>query len=412
MIWSVVNLVVATVVGIITARMLGASARGTLAIMLSSVGLATLIGALGTNVAVRRRLPRGETTVRSYIRVSAVLFTIYIVLIAGALLALGRWVDPSLTESMVALALIAYAAAFFWSNQLFDLLNAVGAMPLSAATNAAGTSICLGCLSITAWIGMGFTAVVLSYAISVTCQIGIAYWFLKSRLPGNVPDATRPGIVRDGVRLLGLNLGQALAYRVDTLLIGVLSSTFMAGIYAVAMAPAGILRLPATAVGQVMLHDVATGLVNSRRVWLRIAQIEIVIAVCAGGGWLLAEPAILLIYGSEYAQAAGVLRVLLLAELALAPFLVLSRALVGVGGTWSASSGGIAGAIALAALGVALIPPYGAYGGAWASVGAYSLMSIVSGLQFLRLTRSRDVDEVAAPTASQAWGQGRRSTNR
>lgn len=385
--WSISNLLVATVIGIVTARTLGASARGTLAVMLSTVGLATLVGTLGTNVAIRRRLPRGETTVGGYLKTTAVLFVIYITLVGAVLLTLGRSVDEELMDPLVVATFIAYASAFFWSNQLFDLLNAVGAVPLSAATNAAGTLVCLASLSITLWLGGGFSAVVLSYAISVVCQIGMASWFLRSRLPEAKPGVSRPGLVQDGLRLLGLNLGQALAYRADTLLIGALSSTYMAGIYAVALAPAGIMRLPATAVGQVMLHDMAMGSVGVRRVWMRIVQIEVAMVFCAAVGWLLADYAILIMYGSEYAQAAGVLRVLLVAELALAPFLVLSRAVVGVGGTWSASSAGIAGAFALTALAIVLIPSYGAYGGAWASVGAYGLMSAVSGLQFVRLTR-------------------------
>lgn len=388
--WSVANVIIATVIGVITARLLGASLRGTLAIVLSVAGLATLVGTLGTNVAIRRKLPRGEASVRGYLLVSAILFAPYVVLVAALLVTLSIVIDPLLAHPPVVAAFIVYAAAFFWSNQLLDLLNAVGAVPLSAATNASGTLICLVGLWVAAATGGGFTAVLAAYAFSVCGQIIVAILFLRPRIPRVSSARDQGGMVRDGVRLLGLNLGQALAYRADTLLIGALSSTYMAGIYAVAVAPAGLLRLPSTATGQVILHDSASGRANARGVWRRIGQIELALLVCAGAGWLLADPAVLLLFGTQYAEAAGVLRILLIAELALAPFLVLSRALVGVGGTWSASIPGISGAVLLVLLGVVLIPTHGAYGGAWASVAAYSLMSVIAGERFRRATRAKE----------------------
>lgn len=56
-IWAMVSVACSLLSGIATARMPGPSDRGTLAVTLTVVGLLTLIGALGSNVAFRMLLP-------------------------------------------------------------------------------------------------------------------------------------------------------------------------------------------------------------------------------------------------------------------------------------------------------------------------------------------------------------------
>jgi O-antigen/teichoic acid export membrane protein len=182
-------------------------------------------------------------------------------------------------------------------------------------------------------------------------------------------------LLKDGSRLLGLNLGQSLAYRADTVMLSALSSQHQVGLYAVAVTPASILRLPSTAVGQVAFHQAAAGDAGLRQILARLAKLTGILIPLAVCGWLLADWVIPFMYGAEYRDAVGAFRILLVAEIALAPFLVLSRTMAGSGNTWGASAAGLMGVAALVTSGAVLIPGQGAEGAAWASVIAYSAMS-------------------------------------
>lgn len=398
--WSFTNVALATVVGVLTARMLGVDLRGVLGIFVSVAGLAVLVGTLGTNVAIRRLLPRNEVGPKQYIRVSALLFVCHLVLLYAIVWGLSVWVDATFAEPFVAAAFLAYGGAYFWSNQLLDLMNASGLMSRSAATNAFGTAVCVAALVVAALSGAGFEGIVLCYFVSMVGQIGIGLFILRHSFERESKPGGGGRLLRLGPKLLGLNLGQAIAYRADTALIGALGSASAAGIYAVATTPASVLTMPATALSQVMMHDVAAGKVSFRGVVRRVLLMMAGLAVLVLVGWALADLLIGILYGAAFAEAAGVLRVLLLAQLLLVPFIVLSRVVVACGATWSASVPGIVGAVALIFIGVLLIPDLGAFGGAWASVCAYSMMSIVSFFQAYRrrekLVRPRSEDDGAA----------------
>lgn len=386
--WSFGNVALATLVGVITARLLGVDLRGVLGIFVSVAGLVVLVGTLGTNVAIRRLLPRGESSPKQYLQVSCLLFLFHLLLLFGVIWGLSTFVDETFAEPGIFLAFLAYGAAYFWSNQLLDLMNASGLMAKSAATNALGTAVCLAALVVAVVSGAGLAGVVLCYVVSMLAQIGIGVFFLRRSFGGVAQPGARGQLLRAGPKLLGLNLGQAIAYRADTALIGALGSAGAAGIYSVATTPASVLTLPATAVGQVMMHDAAARTISFGGLFRRVSGLMGGLAVLVVIGWLLADPVIAILFGPDFADAAGVLRVLLLAQLLLVPFIVLSRVVVACGATWSASLPGVLGAVTLLALGIVLIPGLGAFGGAWASVCAYGVMSTVS---FIQVLRYRDV---------------------
>ncbi|MEW2461735.1 lipopolysaccharide biosynthesis protein [Microbacterium sp. K41] len=385
--WSFGNVALATVVGVITARLLGVDLRGVLGIFVSVAGLVVLVGTWGTNVAIRRLLPRGEISAKQYLQVSAFLFLFHVLLLLLVVWGLSVLVDTTFAEPVVFFGFLAYGAAYFWSNQLLDLMNASGLMSKSAATNALGTAVCMAALVVAALAGAGLGGVVLCYFVSMLAQIGIGIVTLRHSFGGVAQPGARGHLLRLGPKLLGLNLGQAIAYRADTALIGALGSAGAAGIYAVATTPASVLTMPATALSQVVMHDAAARTISFRGILRRVFGLMAALAVLVVVGWLLADLVIAILFGPDFAEAAGVLRVLLLAQLLLVPFIVFSRVVVACGATWSASLPGIVGAVTLVGLGVVLIPGLGAFGGAWASVCAYAAMSLVS---FVQVFRYRD----------------------
>ncbi|WP_157155340.1 lipopolysaccharide biosynthesis protein [Diaminobutyricimonas sp. LJ205] len=372
------------VTGILTARTLGPEDRGTLALAVSVAGLCVLVGAAGTNVSVRRLLPRGAEGVsqRGYERLSLKLLVPLMVILLGALILLAGIIDSEFADPAVAVAFFCFGVSYFLSNQLLDLMNAHGWVSAAARTNALGSIVCMVLVVLATILELGLVAMIYCYAVSVVVQVALAMSAVaRTRTPGR----TRGGqwaLLTNGARLLGLNLGQSLTYRADTILLGALSTPDSVGHYAVATTPAAILRLPANALGQVSMHDVASSAQHVRVTLRRVLILESILIPVAGLGWVAGGWLIPFVYGSEFGTAVDAFRVLLLAELALAPFLVVSRVLAGGGSRLGASVSGTVGAIVLLALCPFLIPPLGASGAAWASVAAYGTMSLAS-LAFL-----------------------------
>ncbi|MCY7287081.1 MAG: oligosaccharide flippase family protein [Cryobacterium sp.] len=387
--WSTAAVAVSAVTGVLTARGLGAESRGTLALILSIAGLCVLVSALGSNVAIRRHLPQGGlVTLRGYERLSTFLAVPLLIVLSAAAYTVEALVDPTFGTWQVGLAFVAYGVCYFVSNQSLDLLNALGRVVLSARTNALGSVVTLSFVTLVTIFGWGLAAIVLCYATGAVFQAIAAYRVILRTGARNSRGSTgMRTLLRDGSRLLGLNLGQSLTYRTDTVLLGALASPTDVGIYAVAITPASILRIPSNALGQVAFHQVAAGSQTIDAVLRRLVKLVLFMLPLVVVGWIFADWLFVLLYGAEYVDAADSFRLLLIAEIALAPFLVLSRILAGLGSTWGASASGVAGVVVLLVSGLILIPPYAAVGAAMASIAAYSAMSVTAALVLWRMPK-------------------------
>lgn len=399
--WSTTAVAVSAVTGILTARGLGVEQRGSLALATSIAGLCVLVAALGTNVSARRHLPRRNgVTLRGYERLSLALLAPLLIILFAALYIVVSVVDPTFGDWRVGLAFIGYGVGYFFSNQSLEALNALGLVVHAARTNAIGSMLCLLLVAGASLLGGGLAAMIWAYAISAVFQFGVAIVLVaRRRLRTNAEATGMARLVKDGVALLGLNLGQTLTFRSDTIILGALSSPHQLGLYAVAITPASILRIPSNALGQVALHQAALGGEVRRRILLRTSALLALLIVPAVAGGLAAEWLFITVYGVEYRAAAEVFRVLLLAELLLAPFLVLGRANAGLGRTWAASFAGVAGVGTLVTSAIVLIPIMGAMGAAWASVFAYGVMSTVATVVFLGSFRSSEDSRAGAEVA-------------
>jgi O-antigen/teichoic acid export membrane protein len=84
------------------------------------------------------------------------------------------------------------------------------------------------------------------------------------------------------------------------------------------------------------------------------------------------------VFGAGFAQAPGLLVVLVVAEVCFAPFFVTSRGLVGGGWTTAAGLLGVGGGVVAIAAYAAVTGPYGAAGAAGATVAVYAGLSVAS----------------------------------
>jgi len=325
---------------------------------------------------------------RGYERLSLLLVAPLAVVLTSVLYLTMVFVDPAFGRWEVGAAFLAYGVAYYFSNQGLDLLNAVGLVVKSARTNALGSVFCLVLVALATLLKLGLAVIICCYALGALVQaiLAIAIVVRRGRVSGEAVLGARV-LLRDGGKLLGLNVGQNLAYRADTVLLGALSGQGEVGLYAVATTPASVLRIPSNALGQAAFHDAADGRLSSRAVLGRLVKLFMVLIPVAAVGWIVADWILVLVYGSEYAAAADAFRVLLIAELALAPFLVIGRVVAGLGSTLGASASGLIGVLMLLGFGVAFIPSMGAVGAAWASVIAYSSMSLTASAVFVKFRR-------------------------
>lgn len=384
--WSAAAVAISAGTGIMTARSLGPEGRGTLALVLSIAGLCVLVGSFGTNLAVRRHLPRRQrVTRRSYYRVSLLLVLPLTVILLGVVAFAAPVADPAFTRLPIAIAFVGYGFSLFFSTQALDLLNAGGLVRASSMINALGSLACLLLVAVCALMGLGLPFIAWSYSISVLLQVFGSIAVVGGR---GKTERSRPGGLRlllaDGGRLLGLTLGQNLASRSDTVLLGVLSSQVQVGIYAVAITPAAILRIPANALGQVLFHQSAAAMAGSREVLRKMLVMMLGLVPIALVGWFAAGWLIPLVFGPDFAGAVWPFRLLLIAEILLSPFLVLGKVLAGSRSPWTASASGMIGVIVLVAGCFIWIPDLGAVGAAFASIAAYASMSALAVFLYLR----------------------------
>lgn len=383
--WSLVAAGGNAVAGVIAARLLAPADRGILAVTLSAAGLLGTFCVLGTNVAFRALLPRDP-------RVTMVGFWRLTALLAGALaipvlfvgtLVTSRLVDRAFMSLPGMVAFLAFGLANLLWFQTSESLAAIGQIRHAARISASGSALlALAMIGYSRLSVHSSFTVSLIYAGSLCAQVLVASrrLFPQFSLGGGGAGI----LLRRGPKMMGSHFGADLVYRADRYMLGALAGTASVGFYAVATTPAELLKIPVNAIAQYTLHEAARGKLRARalaRTTIRWFLIELAVA---GVAWPLAPFAIRILFGETYAPSVGPLRILLLAQVAIVPHLIYSRALVGLGATWPSSIAGLVGLAVLLGSGVYLMPRAGALGAAYASLAAYCAMSIVSVFLVLR----------------------------
>lgn len=392
--WSVVGLACSLVAGVMTARLLGPSDRGILSVLLTLIGIGTLVGALGTNVALRVYLPKDpRVTIGGFLRLSRRM-TLFVALV---LTPLAVAVEVHLGQSILDPAMVALVAvlivATFMSNQVLDIFNAIHQTSKSAKINTAGFIVVTLALGI-AWLsGVGLHWVLACYAAGSLVRVLVGRATLGTEVVMVENDHTAARLIRGGLPLLGTNLGQALMLRADQLLVGLFLGSHAAGLYAVAATPAGILTVVANSVGQSTFAEAAHGRLTLRSLSRQVALATGITLGLAVVGLLVMPLALPLLFGAEFEEGVNIARLLLLAQVALAPYLVLSRAGAGYGLVRLAGLTGFGG-VALLVLSMSLLlPVLGVVGAAIGCICSFMVMDLVLAVGLSAMKPwSREVD--------------------
>lgn len=391
--WSVAGLFGALLCGVVTARMLLPDDRGVLAILITTVTIVSLVSGLGTNISLRILLPRDpRVTMRGYAKTSLWLGALQLVfLILVSYFLLGA-IDVHLGVNEVIFGVLPLGLAAFFANQTADALSATGYPSRASMANSVGFGVTAAALIAFWLLGSGLLAALLAYTAGFTTRSVIAISIIGKSVVLKTTEPRSGGtkqLLRAGVGLMGMNLGQSITYRLDQYLLAALADTRAVGLYAVATTPASLIQVVSNSVGQVAFRDSAQNQFGRKKLLIFVLGAAGVTAAYAAVMYLAAPWLIPLVFGQEYVPAVDIVRVLALAEVALSPYLVLSRAVAGAGHIKLSSLTGVVGMAAMSLFLLLFIPGSGGLGAAWACVTGYATMSLflICGILIIRRRR-------------------------
>src|SRR5699024_2081923 len=187
-----------------------------------------------------------------------------------------------------------------------------------------------------------------------------------------------------GSKFWGVNLGQTLTFRADQLLLGALAGVYSVGLYSVAVTPATLMHVISNSIGQVLFRQAAVRSLTVS-IYFKAQTAALVVTLAYGIGMWFASPFLIpLVFGSEYTASIGIVRILLVGEIALSFYLIIVRVLAGYDRPKSASWSGFIGLIVMVPLMFLLVPDHGAYGAAVSTVCCYFAMAIWVGFFLFR----------------------------
>ena len=377
---TVVTLAIGYIASILLARSLGPAGRGLIAVMQADVGLVVSLAGLGTPAAITyfasRRL-RHQAALSGFALIYGCVLGVLsfaTVLVAGGWIAdhQGRGFDHRLWWLVAALIPLMYIEFFATS-----LLNARRAFSLSNRLNILGR---VGTLVATASLVTGLRWGIAGGLIAAS-MISLV------KIAGSVPTFAQIGLRLPSPHLVGATLsygwrvaiGQMFRFfsgRFDVLVLSWLAPLATVGTYAIAQTVAELVLIIPQSFGFVLMPMVAAGEDHRAAPALRLAGTLALLGVLAVA---LAGPVMIVVgFGDAFRGALVPFFILLPGIWMLAYGNICSFVLAAKKRPLSSSLLAGAAAVLTVILDLALIPPFGAVGGAIASTAAYSLFGIAS----------------------------------
>lgn len=365
------------------ARSLGPSARGELAIVASVCGFATILGAMGMNVAFRTLYPQGATRIPALARAGArngiVCSTLTMFVVALVV------EEPLGDGAVLVIASGLFTFSSICSLMALDLMKAQGRHSFSGLADLAGASVStLACLAIIFFDLVTVAGVMLCLVLGLSVRTGLAINGV-ARTEFRTPSTKREiaFLSAAGRKYMGFTLGQHVALQSDVLVAGLFLARHDLGLYGAASTLALLSRIPGIAVGHVVGHKAALG-GPARAIKFEViagSAAGLIIALimgCFGG------PLIRVLYGEDFEGAASILVILMIGQALLCAYPVVSRVLASLGKTRIISVSGYSGGLFLVLAMAALAPTHGAVGAAWATTATYAMITFLMGLLYLR----------------------------
>lgn len=374
---------VTALAAVFAARLLGPDDFGRLSIITFTVSLLGLLGGLGTSQAVRVLAGQSSDSrlARSYLTLSLGLALVVAVVAVVALVVVFA-VSPDLEPDGNWLPLVLVQCFFLLvGRQLAELAMVLISVPngvLIQATFGASQLVAFGALRALDMVTLealiaSVTLSALVFALSVVILL-----FARGRLeaPGwYVPEVRQ--LLAFGLRSLGFSVGLLMVWRLDRVILGLVSGPAAVGAYSVAASLAESGRAFPQGAAQAVLGDVAAEGYMSRRV----SRIRLLVPVAMLVGslvlWVLAPTIVDALFGPAYQPSVTPLRILCFGESVMALVTIDSRVLLGLRQELTVGLIGLAAGLACPAIYFAGARIAGADGTAVASVVIYSGMAAV-----------------------------------
>lgn len=389
-----VSVLAASAVAILSARQLGPSGRGALVLMLTLAPFTAVVTGMGVNVAGRVHMVAADDPVPigEYFGLTGALAALNGLVCAGV----GAVLLPLAGVGLSAGGLVlfgAVGATLLLQFAVTDALNTFGHTVAAAAIESAG--FLLQVVLAVALVLHGtrrFQPFVAAVMVAGWLHITVTLVLLRRRVGPIEPRYDRRNwgrLVRTGWPAIPSTLSQLLTFRVDRYIVGVFLNPAAVGVYSVAATVPEFLRIIPLALGQSIFYRVASR--QSRPTDFRRA-LTVCVAATAGLGVaisLLAPLGVRVLFGPAFSGAVTPLRILLLAEVAMAVFNVDGAVLSGMGRFKEGAAASLVGVGVVLAFDFVLIAADGITGAAWASVIAYSVMAVIVHRMVVRGPRSR-----------------------
>lgn len=379
----------ALLIAVVSARHLGPVGRGEIVFVMTVCVLGSEFVSLGVNVSGRIHILR-----RTGVAVEDCLgLTVVLAVVQALLMVLVLGVVGVVTMGISALSCVLgvfLGVAMFVAHMLVDaafslrrtletglrdlMIGVTPLLPVLAFSVTGGLSVSLV---------IGATAA--GYAVG-----GVYLWTVVRRRIGSVrfSPSSWGAIIRSGLPVLGGSFGQALAFRADRLVLGLLATPAALGVFSVAATTAELPRLLLVPVTQVLANRVAGGEIPAsglRRMVVRLGvgygMVMLVVA-------LFSAQVVLPIVGEEFAGLRDSVAVLALSEMLLAGYFLAVAVLTGLGRFRRLPIPAIVGATVLLVVDVLVVGEHGGLGAAWTRVAGFGMMSIVAVTSMLVVLRS------------------------
>jgi len=372
------NVGAGTVFVLLTARHLGPSGRGEIAIAFTLAWATTGVADLGTSTSGRISLlvPDSGVTARDVLSITVVLIPLQAVL-AASVVALLSLTSLNLSRGF-GMAVVALSVATMMFHSTVSLVYGLRRYGDVLAVEAA-----LAVFQIVVLAGLLWTDRLTTTSAVVGMTVGPVLGAVRLvqvsgawRHSGAVRE-TSPWrtLILDGLSPMAGSISLFLALRLDRIVLAVVAGTRSLGLFTVALAVPETLRVLPKAVGQVVadrgrsgIDSVATARRHAR---LFVAGHGVVLAGAAAVGWILLP----VVFGEGFTDARDVLLVVTAAEAVLGVHLMHQALLVGFARPKGIGLPQVVGAVVMVVLVLVMIPAWGIQGAAWASLLGYTALA-------------------------------------
>jgi len=393
----------AGVLSIVLARTIGPSGNGRYVLLVTLVGITSMVVSLGLHAGITYEVSRGRWAVASAFRTSY-----RIALVAGCIGIAGAFGFYALTRDTVFGGIGASVALLALASLPFVIAYEYGAAILLARERYEGyTAMLIVHAAVILVVGaglalpFGLTGAIVGLPASALIGAVLGARMLASEARGEQlveQSGSLARALRFGLQSWGANLLQQVNYRFDVIILGGFATAGDVGVYSVALTLTGIAWVLPQAMQTVVFPRAASLDESFTGGEISAGESDDAIAKAVRHGVLLTLPtalvvcilllvAVPLFYGPAFADTTPLGFVLLPGVLLVGVSKILGSAIAGRGfPRYALYSGAIAVPVTLA-LYFGLIPPFGAWGAAVGSSISYSLSALLGLVFFRRVTR-------------------------